>query len=227
MDPLRVLNLYVHIGAGIAGIAVGIAILFRPKGTPWHRNYGRIFAICVLIVSATAALAIIFFRFVPLLVVLTVLTLYQLVSGWRSIRNKQAGPAAFDAVWTLAAIATTLLLLPILIVAPTQGSSQPVVVFSTLGALALVLAYDALRWLFPRRWFATLWAYEHIYKLIASFSALLSAFAGNVIRFGQPWSQILPSALGTLLIFWFFLRLAQHKEKIILRSADDVVRHTY
>jgi len=215
MDPLHALNLSVHVGAGIAGILLGIAMLARPKGTPWHRSRGRIFAACVLVVTATAALGSIFFRFMPLFVVLTVLTLYQLVSGWRAVRNKQAGPSAFDAVWTIAAVAATLLLLPVLFSASTHSNGQPIVVLSTLGALALILAYDLLRWLFPRRWFATLWAYEHVYKLVASFSALLSAFAGNVIRFGQPWSQILPSAAGTLLIIWYFLRLAQQRDKLI------------
>ena len=215
MDPLHSLNLLVHVGAGSAGILVGLAMLIRPKGTPLHIRRGRIFSICVLVVTATAALGSIFFRFMPLFVVLTVLTTYQLVSGWRSVRNKEAGPSLFDAVWTGAAIATTILLLPMLLAAPTHGNSQPIVVLSTLGALALVLAYDFLRWLFPRRWFATLWTYEHIYKLVASFSALLSAFVGNVIQFGQPWSQVVPSAFGVLLIVWYFLRLAQRRQRTV------------
>jgi hypothetical protein len=28
----------------------------------------------------------------------------------------------------------------------------------------------------------------------------LSAFVGNVVRWGQPWSQIAPSVLGVLVI---------------------------
>src|SRR5688572_23579445 len=112
MEPLHLLNLGVHVGAGIAGIALGISILLRPKGTPWHRGRGRVFAACVLVVGATAALGSIFFRFMPLFVVLTVLTVYQVVSGWRSVRNKQEGPAAFDAAWTLAALVATIMLLP-------------------------------------------------------------------------------------------------------------------
>lgn len=221
MDPFHALNLSVHVGAGIAGIVAGFAILFKPKGTTWHRSRGRFFAICVLVVTATAALGSIFFRFMPLFVVLSVLTTYQLVSGWRSVRNRHLGPSLFDAVWTVAAVVATILLIPILLSAPTHGSSQKIVVLSTLGGLALVLAYDLLRWLFPRRWFARLWAYEHVYKLVASFSALLSAFAGNVIRFGQPWSQILPPLLGAVLVVWYFQRLTQNRDKLIPRDSVE------
>lgn len=46
-----------------------------------------------------------------------------------------------------------------------------------------------------------MWRYEHVYKSIASLFAMLSAASGNVIRFGQPWPQLLPSALGMATIF--------------------------
>ena len=197
-------------------------MLLRRKGTEWHRRRGRQFAVCVLIVGGTAALGSALFRFMPMFVVLTVLTLYQVVSGWRVARNREAGPNALDAAWTAAAIVATAALLPILLSTPARGNSQPIVVYSTLGALAAVLLYDVVRWLFPRRWFATLWIYEHVYKLVSSFAALLSAFAGNVIQWGQPWSQILPSALGTALIVYFFVRLARGRERIAARAATAV-----
>jgi hypothetical protein len=91
-------------------------------------------------------------------------------------------------------------------------SSQPMVIVSTLASLGLILLFDVLRWFFPRRWFARLWIYEHVYKLIASFAALTSAFAGNVIRAWHPWSQVLPSAICTALIAWYFWRLATGKQ---------------
>ncbi len=103
----------------------------------------------------------------------------------------------------------TLLILPYLWSSP--ANVQPVVVASSLAALAVVLAYDVVRWLFPRAWFARLWRYEHIYKLISSFAALTSAFAGNVLRGAQPWSQIAPSLLGVLLIVYYFARTARRQ----------------
>jgi uncharacterized membrane protein len=221
VHALQLCNLALHVGAGLAGIGLGIAMLVRDKGTRWHRQRGRQFAICVLIVGGTAAFGSAMFRFMPMFVVLTVLTIYQVVSGWRAVRNREAGPGAFDAAWTAVAIVATAALLPILLSAPPTSNSKPVVVFSTLGALAAILAYDAVRWLFPRRWFATLWIYEHVYKLVSSFAALLSAFAGNVIRWGQPWSQLLPSVLGTALIVYFFVRLARGGIGSFVRGATS------
>lgn len=213
-DWLHLTNLAVHVIAGIVGIGLGVAILLRPKGTCWHRSRGRAFAWAVLVVTLTAAVGSIYFRFMPLFVVLTVLTTYQLVSGWRVVRRKDAGPAAIDAAWTAAAIGLGVALWPVFAAAP-RGDGQQIVVVSTAGALAFVLAYDTLRWAFPRRWFARLWPYEHVYKLVATLAALVSAFAGNVIRFGQPWSQIAPSALGMLVIGWFWWRLKARRIRLM------------
>jgi uncharacterized membrane protein len=211
-------NLAIHIGIGALGIIFGLAILFRLKGDATHKQLGRWFATCVLVVCATATLGNIFFRFLPLFAVLTVLSMYQLVSGWRVARTRERGPAVVDGLWTLMATVATVLLWPILTAIQLGSSSQPMVIYSTLASLGLILTYDALRWLFPRRWFATLWIYEHVYKLIASFAALTSAFAGNVIRAWHPWSQILPSALCTALIIWFFYRIAVGKMVFVRTS---------
>lgn len=63
------------------------------------------------------------------------------------------------------------------------------------------------RWCLPRRWFASIWPYDHAYKLTASLFGLLSAFVGNVVRIGQPWSQIAPSAIGLLTILFVFVQM--------------------
>ena len=140
----------------------------------------------------------------PIFAVLSILVPYQLIGGWRSAYTQSRGPSTIDAVWTLAAIAFSIALTPTLIESPAQG---PIVVYSSLGALGSILLYDVVRWLFPRRWYGVLWKYEHAYKLIASIFAMLSALVGNVVRVGQPWSQIAPSAIGVLVILYFFWKL--------------------
>lgn len=215
MDTAHTVNLAAHIGAGGIGILIGIAILLRDKGTFLHRRLGRAFSVVTLLVSLTATIGLIAFRFMPLFAILTLLTSYQLISGWRAARLKDRGPQFVDALLTALASITTVLLLPTLFTASTHGNAQPMVVISTLAALALILAYDTLRWLFPRRWFVRLWRFEHIYKLISSFSALTSAFAGNVLIAGQPWSQIAPSVIGTALIIYFFVQNARARPRPI------------
>lgn len=204
MQLAHTANLAMHIGAGAIGILIGIVILLRSKGTLLHKRLGRTFAYIALTVSATTIAGLIAFRFMPLFAILTLLTAYQLLSGWRAAHRQARGPGLVDALLTAAAIASGVLLFPHLLAVSAYSDARPIVVLSTLAALALILAYDTLRWLFPRRWFAALWRFEHIYKLVSSFAALTSAFAGNVLTSMQPWSQIAPAAIGTLLIVYFF-----------------------
>jgi len=191
----HLLNLVLHVAAGVAAICLGLALLAWAKGTPAHRRRGRIFVLLALLVCASGAVGTVFFRFIPLFAVLTLLVTYQLLSGWHAVYTKAAGPNRIDALLAVCAAAWAIGLMPGLLAGETG-----VVVYSTMGTLALLLAYDAARWCFPRRWHAALWRYEHIYKLVASLFGMLSSATGNLLRVGQPWSQLLPSLLGLAVI---------------------------
>ncbi|MEO1260763.1 MAG: hypothetical protein AAFZ15_18335 [Bacteroidota bacterium] len=88
----------------------------------------------------------------------------------------------------------------------------PVVIYSTVGALILVIVYDFFRYLIPRGLYEKdrIWIYEHIYKMTSAFAALLSAFTGTVLEEYQPHSQYLPSVLGILLIFGFMFYVRKY-----------------
>jgi hypothetical protein len=140
-----------------------------------------------------------------------VLVSYQLVGGWRAARTRDRGPGGFDALWTLLAMAALVALIPF-VIHPSAGN--PRVVYSSLGGLGVVLFYDSVRWVFPRYWHRFVWRYEHVYKLIATLSGMLSALIGNVVRVGQPWSQLAPSALGLLTLAFFFVQLRREDARI-------------
>jgi uncharacterized membrane protein len=196
---MNLLNICVHIACGVAAMAIGFLILATEKGTARHRRFGRFFAWLTLAVCATGVIGNVLFRFVPLFAILTLLVLYQFLGAWRAVVTKARGPALPDAALTAGAAIAGFVMAPIVLVA---NEAAPTVIYSTFGALALVIGYDTIRWLFPARWHASLWRYEHIYKAVASLFAMLSAASGNVIRFGQPWSQLLPSAIGMTTICW-------------------------
>ncbi len=205
MDLAHASNIALHIGAGSIAMAIGFWLLASKKGSAAHRKAGRIFAGFTLAVCATAALGNIFFRFMPLFAVLTVLVLYQLLSGWHVIYTKSAGPDRIDALMGVCAMVAGAALTPL---ALARAESDASVIYSSLVTLLLLLAYDWMRWLFPRHWHGALWRYEHIYKLLASLFAMASAAAGNLFPQAQPWSQLVPSALGIACIAWFFWREA-------------------
>ncbi len=90
----------------------------------------------------------------------------------------------------------------------------PVIIYSTLGALFTVITYDLLRYLIPASKYGKLWFYEHIYKMIGAFTALLAAFAGTVFVSYQPYSQVLPSAFGVVLQIFFLTYYFKNSELI-------------
>jgi hypothetical protein len=135
-----------------------------------------------------------------------VLISYQLLSGWHAIYTRAAGPDRLDAGLLLGAAAVTAMLVRRLFADGAMVGAAASVMVSTLAATGLLLAYDAARWLFPRRWHATLWRYEHIYKILGCLFGMLSAAVGNTVRVGQPWSQLAPSVAGLISVVWCIAR---------------------
>ncbi len=205
LPTLHGLNVALHVGCGIVAIALGFVILSRRKGTAEHSRLGRWFVAFTWLVGLFATVGLIAFRFMPMFAVLTVLVLYQLLSGWHVVYTRSSGPDRYDAILSAAAIAAGTLIAPTLLGALDGNRS---VLFSTGGALVALLTYDMARWIFPKAWHAAAWPYEHVYKMLGSLFGMLSALVGNVVRVGQPWSQLMPSLVGVVVVVYFFSRLS-------------------
>jgi uncharacterized membrane protein len=206
MSLPHLLNLATHVGTGGIAIALGFAVLARPKGDARHKRWGRRFVVLTTIVVATAATGLAVFRWMPLFAVLTLLVGYQLLSGWRAARTRDAGPNRLDLALSLLAAALAAVLIPVALRDPDVPRA---VLLGSCGALAAVLSYDLLRWLAPARWHIAAWRYEHLYKMNAALFGMISAFIGNTVRAWQPWSQLLPSIIGVIAVLVQGWRLAQ------------------
>lgn len=203
----HLLNLVLHILAGSAAILLGLYLLVKPKDAIHHRRRGRVFVLLTFVVCLSAAIGNAVFRFLPLFAVLTVLVSYQLLSGWHVIYTRAKGPDRIDAGLLLGATAMTALLVRRLFLDGAMVGAAASVMVSTLAAITTLLIYDAARWLFPRRWHATLWRYEHVYKILGCLFGMLSAAVGNTVRAGQPWSQLAPSVLGMIAVGCCWVRI--------------------
>ena len=84
---------------------------------------------------------------------------------------------------------------------------NPVVIYSGVGYLLLVVSYDIFRYFIPLSRYGNLWRYEHSSKMISAMGALLSAFVGTLLPDYKPYSQILPSLLMTLLMIFFNIKI--------------------
>jgi uncharacterized membrane protein len=217
---MHITNIVLHVAIGTCGILIGLWIMLRPKGNAVHRKRGHWFLIAIGGVVVTAAVGLIFFRYMPVFAVLTIVIGYQTWSGVRAIKNKQHGPQRLDAIVTvlatllLSVAAYTLFNAPQGQVQGQPGAPSLALKIAALSGGVLLLTYDILRWTFPRHWHATLFTYEHTYKMIASVSGLVSAVTGNVIRVGQPWSQLLPILFFTVVIAVEFWRIATLRNAI-------------
>lgn len=210
MDSIpQTINIVLHVVCGTGALALGLVQLFSAKGGERHRRLGRLFAYLVWAVVATAATGLVLFEFRAFLAVLTLLVAYWTYAGVRVVRTREHGPQVRDGVASLAgllAVAAFCYWLPRL-----QVPWVPAITYSTLGTLALVAVYDLSRFLFPRHWHHDLWQYEHIVKMLGAHAAVVSAFSGTVLAGLQPFSQIAPSVVWTLLQVGF---LVQHRRRM-------------
>ncbi|WP_247232898.1 hypothetical protein [Telluribacter sp. SYSU D00476] len=204
-------NILIHVLAGTTALLVGGAALLTPKYLPRHARLGRIFLYLLSVVVATGFVGWLFFRSNNFLLMLTLLSGYVGYAGWRCVRLKEKKASAGDAL--VAILALTLGVLFMLEIRKQDGSWNPVVIYSTLGALGVVTVYDLVKYFWLHHRLRKWWIYEHIYKLVSAFSATLAAFTGTVLPDYKPYSQILPSAFCTLLILVLIIRQARKQQK--------------
>jgi hypothetical protein len=196
-------NIVVHVIAGTIALLLGIIALSTKKGQSMHRKSGKWFLGFIAIVILTGLLGVFVFGRNTFLLVITLLSAYQGFSGYRVLQSKKNNPTLLD---ISIALITVLSAVYFMYYSKKIGFFwAPVVIYSTLAALFTVILYDFLRYFIPASKYGKLWFFEHIYKMIGAFTALLAAFVGTVFSAYQPYSQIIPSALGFLIQICFFI----------------------
>ncbi|MEM6725273.1 MAG: hypothetical protein AAF598_14630 [Bacteroidota bacterium] len=157
------------------------------------------------VVILTGLIGVFVFGRNTFLLVITVLSGYVAYSGFRSVRLKHNAPLAWDIVVNLVSLVVLLYFLHYFKKIGMYWA--PVVIYSTVGALVFVLAYDLARYAIPRKWYSQhrIWLYEHIYKMGSAFIALASAASGTVFDAFQPHSQYLPTAILLPIVFGMML----------------------
>lgn len=208
---LHQLNIVVHVVAGTIAIILGIIAIYKNRNVPLHRKVGTYFKYLLVIVVGTGFLGFLFFRQEPFFLMLTLIAGYVGYAGFRNIQLKENRAGNLDLVISLISLSITIWYGSYVI--NHRLVANPVLVYSTLGALVFVISYDLLKCFFLHERLKKWWLYEHIYKVISAFSAMLSAFAGNVLRDYHPYSQIGPSLICTLLIIYFIAKRATARLK--------------
>lgn len=194
-------NIIIHIIFGVIGIIIGVFPFVTKKGGKKHKFYGRLFILIISVVILTAFIGVIFFRDRPLLTIITLLSSYTTYSGFRVLKTKSKGFSKRDFFVMLLVLSLAITYVFKLNYGNIVWHKSLVYGFSSY--IILLTVFDIIRFLFPSLIkYPKFWIYEHVYKMTASFNALISAGAGTVFEDYVPYNQILPAIFcSALLIF--------------------------
>jgi len=198
---------YTHIFAGALSLIVAPIAMAVLKGGKAHRLFGKLFFWSMTWIFVSAVILSIY-KWKPFLLMVSVLSYYLAVSGYRTLYQKQlsSGKGVMWYDW-VAAIATGLFMLGFagwgIYMLSTGNSSSGVfllLAFSVGGLLSVrgeITAFlkppaDKNRWL-----------YNHIGRMVGGFIASVTAFSVNVLLFVPGiWQWVWPTLLGTPFIIY-------------------------
>lgn len=192
------INLVVHIGMGAAGLACGLLPLSSTKGGRFHRRSGRVFVVVAGAVLGTALLADVFLREPLGLLAATLSAVYQYVGGLRALALRNRVPSAVDAWLACAALAGCAWI----VLSKNAGTTSwtPMIGYSTAAYVACIALYDLSRPFWAAHWRRCARPLDHGLKMTGCYFAMLSSGAGNLLKHLQPWSQVVPSTLGVVVM---------------------------
>jgi hypothetical protein len=208
-------NITIHVLAGSSALILGTIALISKKGQGWHTKSGNLFMKVMAVIIFTGLLGVFAFGRNTILLVITVLSAYYAFSGYRTLQTKSNEPKTLDIAVAILSISTALYFLYYFKKIGFYWS--PTTTYATIGGLFTIVTYDLCRYLIPKAKYGKIWLYEHIYKMIGAFTALLAAFSGTVFPDYKPYSQVLPSAFGTVLAIGFlvyYIRKNKRKTQI-------------
>jgi uncharacterized membrane protein len=220
-DPFAPL-LVVHISAGLCAVLVGVLPILTRKGSRLHRLSGRVFAVFMttLLVCAWGMTAL---RPDAYFLALSSAASLSLFSGLRVLGRKRPDlraadqARALDWIATLAAVGVGGLTVWL---ALTGRSDAPPQILIALAYGSLSLGGWDLWWFFrPLDWpfSPELWTYEHLWKMLGAYSAVLSAFSGNFLTvLPTPWSALWPTVLfQSLSLVWLAALLIRKRRSVV------------
>jgi uncharacterized membrane protein len=197
MKTIADVVLVAHIVAGFVALFAAPVAMMTLKGAQWHRRAGKVYFWAMAAVAASA-LALVFFRPNPFLLLVAVFSFYLAFTGYRALYRKH-GERGTALDWLASGLTfhsgLGLIALGIWQPAPMfAGAPIASVVFGGLaaaGSLRDMWGY-AHRPADPRAWF-----YAHIAGMLGAYIATLTAFSAVNFSFLPPVVRWLwPTVIG-------------------------------
>jgi uncharacterized membrane protein len=231
MDTIFFSALLVHIASGSIAVVVGLFPILTTKGGQRHRVTGRWYKrLMYLVLGSAVLMSLIALK--PYFAALTLGALISTFSGLRVLKRKRPDidPAQRARPLDWAVTLMGIGVVTVLLISAQQGEvgQNATVFYALIGGAVTYLLWDLWRFIFPAAWpfFPNLWFYEHLVKMLASVSAVVSAFSGSVLHFlpladpwKQLWSTILFHNLMIVMILWYAVIRKRVKKRAAVHAA--------
>ena len=217
---MHTINIIIHVLAGILALATGFIAISTIKGGQKHIRFGGYFIKMISVVIITGLIGVLIYQRNSFLLVITLLSGYNAFSGWRVIRLAGHRPTSIDYIIPVLVFASGIYY--VYYIRSISLYWSPVIIYSTLGALAMITIYDLSRFFMPVKTLRKKMRYEHIYKMISALTGLTSAFIGTVLPHYQPYSQILPSVIGLVFIIITLILYAIKQKRLAITAGDHI-----
>ncbi len=220
-STLHHLLIVLHVAAALLALVIAPGAMIAAKGGRAHRNWGRIY-FWAMVTTNLLALWLLFWRFNLFLFGVTLLSLYGVLIGYRTLRRKRGQVRWFDWAlsWAVFTSGVGLVAWGLLISVGIAQQFVPANGSGTWMAAVLSIAFGSLLFSDARkdlrlyrapspdhRW----WWYHHMDRMLGSYIALLTALMVQQVAPRLPESMawvawVVPAAVGTPLISLWIAR---------------------
>ncbi|MFK8010881.1 MAG: hypothetical protein AB8B80_02495 [Marinicellaceae bacterium] len=193
--------IYTHVVLGGAAFLIGAFALFSKKGSPLHKQTGKLFTISMLAsVVLSIIVSILPGHVSPTMFHIGLLTLYFLIGGKRSLALKNPNPKIIiDKLLSYTIIIVSIMVMSYSVIL--DGNLHPLrTVFGTIGIGFGII--DLLLFKQPTT-VKSKWLILHLSKMLGGYTAAVTAFfvAQNILTGYYNWFA--PTAIGLAYItFW-------------------------
>jgi uncharacterized membrane protein len=184
MDAIKLIVLYLHIGAGFIALTTGLVPMFSEKGGKAHVFWGNVFYWAMFLVALTALIRFkMEFRLI-FLAGIAVFSFYSTFTGARLVRmKKNLKPEFIDWFGAVLTVLSAFGMMTFSFLAYQKGITFYTVLFALFGIFSLVMATEDLRVFSGKKvidntvpFQARYWFQNHISRMGGAYIATVTAF---------------------------------------------------
>jgi uncharacterized membrane protein len=204
--------LMIHITGAVFGLLSGYLAIVLRKGSGLHRAAGSVFFVSMICMTSSAAFISSFLQPRVLNVIVSLFTLYLVVTAWSAARRRRENVGTFDlgAFLFVTIVGAGSVTVGFQALADPAGmrDGMPALIYFIFGTAALLCATSDARMLLRRSLAGTQRLRRHLWRMsLALLIASLSLYPGQATLFPLPWREtnllLVPHVLlvGSML-FW-------------------------